>query len=191
VLEELRSLLARVPALPRLAFQDGTPFADPETRRWIEQEVLLPEAPAAPRAAPEAAPPGADAAALAAAREEARTLAKAGRLGEALGRLEAALAGDPSARGRFLLRLELATLCSDAGHDRVAAPLLEALDAEIARFHLEEWEPGLSRGVLEALYRCRRRLAERRGAPPQEAARAEEIFGRLCRLDPVLAAALE
>ncbi len=191
VLRELRAVLGRLPGLPRLAFQNGAPFADAETRRWIEQEVLLPEAAPAPRTAPEAAPAGEDAAALAAARDEARALAKGGRLGDALARLEAALAADVSARGRFLMRLELATLCSDAGHDRVAVPLLEALDAEIARFRLEEWDPALSRRVLQSLYRCRRRLAERRGAPPEEAARAEEVFGRLCRLDPVLAAALE
>jgi len=191
VLEEVRGLLSRVPGLARLAFQNGTPFADAETRRWIEQAVTRAEPASATRPAAEAAPLGANAAELAAARDEARALAKGGRLGEALGRLETALAGDVSARGRFLVRLELATLCSDAGHDRVAAPLLEALDSEIARFRLEEWDPALSASVLRSLYRCRRRLADRRGAPPEEAARAEEIFGRLCRLDPVLAAALE
>jgi type VI secretion system protein VasJ len=189
LLEEVRSLLRRLPNLPSLCFQNGTPFADADTKRWIVEEVG-PEgsAPARLAAAFSASP---DSAELVAAREEAKELARKGRLSHALGRLEEALLRDRSARSRFVARLELAVLASEAGRERVAAPLLEGLDREIRRHGLEDWEPGLALRVLEALYRCRKRLAERRGGSPEDAARAEETFARLCRIDPSTGAALE
>jgi type VI secretion system protein VasJ len=187
LLEEVRSLLRRLPTLPSLCFQNGTPFADADTRKWILEEVGSEES-APSRLAVAAAPDSAD---VVAAREEARELARKGRLSHALGKLEEALLKDGSARGRFLARLELAALASDAGKERVAAPLLEGLDQEMQRHGLEQWEPGLALRVLEALYRCRKRLAERRGGTPEDAARAEEVFARLCRIDPATGAALE
>jgi type VI secretion system protein VasJ len=187
LLDEVRLLLRRLPSLASLCFQSGTPFADADTKKWILEEVGEESAPSRPATAP-AAP---DSAEVVAAREEARELARKGRLSHALGRLLEVLGKDGSARGRFLARLELAALASDSGKERIAAPLLEGLDRELQRYGLEDWEPGLALRVLEALYRCRKRLAERRGATPEDTARAEEVFARLCRLDPATGAALE
>jgi type VI secretion system protein VasJ len=188
LVDEVRSLLRRLPSLPSLLFQNGTPFADADTKKWLLEEVGADEP--APRAstAVAAAP---DSAEIVAAREEARELARKGRLPHALGKLDEALITDQSARGRFLARLELATLASEAGKERIAAPLFDALDNEMQRHDLEQWEPALALRVLEALYRCRKRLAERRGASPEDAVRAETVFARICRVDPVAAAALE
>jgi type VI secretion system protein VasJ len=187
LLDELRALLRRLPTLPALLFQNGTPFADADTKKWIRDEVGADE-PVPSRAAVAAAPESAE---VIAAREEARELARKGRLPHALAKLDEALISDTSARGRFLARFELAALASEAGKERVAAPLFEALDTEIQRHALEQWEPVLAVRVLEALYRCRKRLAERRGATPDDAARAEAVFARICRVDPVAAAALD
>jgi len=189
LLEEVRALLRRLPTLPSLCFQNGTPFADADTRKWILDEVGAEEGAASrPSLAGAAAP---DSAEVVAARQEAKELARKGRLSHALGKLEEALIKDGSTRGRFLARLEVAALASDAGKEHVAAPLLEGLDREMQRHGLEDWEPGLALRVLEGLYRCRKRLAERRGGTPEDAARAEEIFARLCRIDPATGAALE
>ena len=184
---ELRLLLERAPGLAELAFQDGTSLADAETRRWLEERVRGAGAGAATGS-------GAGAAVDAereAARAEARALARKGRLAEALAGLEPLLRGEASARSRFLARLELASLCAEVGEDRLAAPLLEALDAELGRRALEDWEPRLAAQVLEALYRSRRRLAERAGGGDDSAAKAQQVFERICRIDPVAAAALE
>ncbi len=188
LLSEVRALLRRLPQLPSLHFQNGTAFADADTRKWLQEEVGA-EEPAPGRG--QVAPTVADSEAVTAAREEARELARRGRVSHALAKLEGALVGDGTPRARFLARLELATLCSDAGKERLAAPLLEGLDAEIQRHGLDEWEPVLAVQVLESLYRCRKRLAERRGATPEDAARADAVFARICRIDPVTAAALE
>ena len=188
LLQEVRALLRRLPQLSGLYFQNGTAFADSDTKKWLQQEVGADE-PAQGRASTSVGLP--DSEEVTAAREEARELARKGRLSHALAKLDAALTSDGAPRSRFLARLELATLCSDSGKERVAASLLDGLDAEIQRHGLDEWEPGLAVKVLESLYRCRKRLAERRSASPDEAARVEAVFARICRIDPVTAASLE
>lgn len=187
---ELRALLGRAPELPGLAFKDGTPLADAETREWLQRAVLAGEEAAAGGPAPAAAP-AVDNEAADAARQQARDLLRRKRVGEALRTLDAALGADGSPRTRFLARLEIASLCAEGGHDRLAAPLLEELDEVATRHGLDRWEPELCVGVLRALYRARRRLADQKGSPPEARARAEETFARLCRIDPVAAATLE
>jgi type VI secretion system protein VasJ len=189
LVDELRALLRRAPGLPKLLFRDGTPFADPDTRAWIDSEVLVQEGGGGGGQAAGAS--AVDAGDLEKARQEARQLAKKKRLGEGIAILQDVMQGDPSPRGRFLGRLEVAQLCAESGQDRMAVPVLEELDAELTRHGLERWEPALAVQVLRTLYRCRRRLAERKGAPPEAAAQADEVFERLCQVDPLAAASLD
>ena len=183
--EEVRALLKRAPRLLRLQFSDGTPLADGDTQRWLQDEAGGDGAAASPGSAE------IDPEELEAARQEARELARKQDLPGALARLDRALAVDPSPRGRFLARLELAALCASSGRDRVAMPMLAELDASLERYGLEQWEPALSRRVLELFYQCCRRLAGAGDAPDDARARAERLYERLCRVDPVAAAALE
>lgn len=190
VIDETRALLARAPTLPKLVFKDGTRFADAETQEWIQQEVNA--ATGGGGAGPTVAISAeVDPAALEAARDAARELAKKGSIGEAIDKLETELAAGGTARAQFLARFEVAELLLGVGREKLAAPLLEALDGEVVRHELERWEPGLCVEVLRALYKCHRRLAERRGAPEGAGQRADEVFGRLCRVSPTAAAALE
>jgi type VI secretion system protein VasJ len=190
LVDELRSLLRRAPSLPKLVFRDGTAFADPDTRAWIESEVLVDDSGGG---AGGGAPAGAhiDPAELEKARQEARQLARKKRLGEGIAILQDVMKADPSPRGRFVGRLEVALLCAETGQDRMAVPVLEELDTEVTRHGLEHWEPDLAVQVLRALYRCRRRLAEREGAPAEAVIQADEAFARLCQVDPQAAAALD
>lgn len=194
VVEELAALLARAPELPQLRFRDDTPFASPETAEWLAEAVASAGAPAAaperPSPAPASAEPAAEAE-LESARRTARERVRTGDPGAALAALREVLAADGSQRSRFLAELELAGLLADAGRERMALPLLEALDEAVSRHRLEEWEPELGRRVLEALYRLRRKRARQRGAPADEASRAEALYDRLCRLDPGAAARLD
>ena len=185
--DEVKSLLKRAPRLVRLRFSDGTPLADPETQQWLQDESTgaEPTATVASDIDPEE---------LNAARTEARELARKGDLPAALARLGQTLAGDPSPRGRFLGRLELAELCAGTGHDRVALPMLAELDDTLHQHGLDAWEPALSRRLLELYYQCsKRRVAEDSQTEESEKAQAEsdKLYERLCRIDPVAAAVLE
>lgn len=190
LVDELRALLGRATGLPGLVFQDGTPLADPDTREWIAGEVRGAPGPSGAAAAPAATAAGDGA--LEAAREQARTLARERKLAEAIALLERAASEEGTPRGRFLARLELAGLCAESGSERLALPLFEELDEELARHGLERWDPPLAARVLRGLYRChQRRAGAKRGEGAADRERADAVFARLCRLDPSAAAALE
>jgi type VI secretion system protein VasJ len=194
VLEEVRGLLRRIPSLPELHFRDDSPFADPETRVWLAESLGQEAAGGgAPRSGSASAPvaEGIDPAALAEARTEAMRLVKDGDFRGALDAIAAAVTRPGSPRGDFLVRLEVATLCADLGRDRLALPMLQALDDTVRAHDLETWEPALATRVLESMYRATKRQAGQRGATPDLAGRVEEFFARLCRIDPGTAAKID
>lgn len=85
----------------------------------------------------------------------------------------------------FERRLQTAELCLQAGHAKVAQPLLADLTAELERRTLEGWESASLLGKPLALtIRCLDG-----GATSTE--NRDTLFARLCRLDPVAAAALD
>jgi len=185
-----RDLIERVPALASLQFSDGSPLADELTRQWLAEQVAAGGGGAAAAAMPAAAA-SVDAAALAELRRDAQPLVKKGQLSEVRARLAELFADDPTPRGRFQERLELATLCFEGGRDQVALAMLEGLDAEMAGHELDGWDPALAARVLQSLYRVHVKVIGKKDLTPEQSARRAEVFGRLCRLDPALAAALE
>jgi type VI secretion system protein ImpA len=109
----------------------------------------------------------------------AESLARAGRLAEALGLLDGARHTTRSRRERFLLQLRLAELCADGGRSNLALQLLEELEAQVDDRRLEEWEdPEVCARVLDALIRALKALDS------DDADRLQKYYTRLCRLDP-------
>ncbi len=137
---EVSAYLARFPALARLAFTDGTPFANVKTKAWLES---LQEAKAGGGGGAVLNPTVAEAlnkakGAGANPEEAFRTLA------EALG-----FAGHP--REQLALRLEIMRTFAAAGRAEAAraqlAPLLDILD----RHGLDVWEAPLAGQALAAM----------------------------------------
>jgi len=189
VVGEVRILLQRLPDLPRCRFADGTPFADDETRQWIEKEVL---AGGGNNASSGAAGGGGADVKVAETRAQANHLLGQGDAKGAVALFQERIHGAASRRERFLLQLELTQLCFDAGHPKVALNQLDALQREVDRFSLEEWEPALSLEVLRASWRVLNRLSRDSDPGSSEwAERSEAIYGRICRLDPISALELE
>jgi type VI secretion system protein VasJ len=186
VRDDLRSLLSRAPTLLDLSFSDGTALADAETRSWIEAEV---RAGGAGGAASRPAGPALDVEGFEAIQKEARGLAARGDVPGALARMQQALPGDASPRARFLLRLDLASLCADVGRDRLALGIVAELDEQMKRHELETWEPELCIRALQLAYRCHQRALPE-DAEAQSRALVDSVYQRLCRLNPMVAAAL-
>lgn len=179
---ELRALLARMPQLPTLAFSDGTPLADPQTKAWIDEELApASKAGGAAAAVGDAEPVDAE---LAGRIAQARKRLAAGEAKEALGELQALVASRPGGRARFRARLDLARACAGAGLAALAKATYEELDREASEHGLGEWEPALAAECLKGLIVSARALAkDPRGATPS----LETCYQRLCRLDPAAA----
>jgi type VI secretion system protein VasJ len=175
---EVEGLLRRMPTLVDLQYNDGSPLADPQTKAWIEEEVL-----AAPAGGGGGDGDGASEEDVQRVRE-ARKLAVEGKLAEAIPLLQVRIGASPSGRQRFRARLDLARVCIQAGEAALARSLYEHLDQEMTARGLEEWEPALAAeclgGHLETL-----RLAAKDGKPVP--AEATILYTRLCRVDPLSA----
>jgi len=178
VLIEVRALLGRMPAVATLAFSDGSPLADAQTRTWLDEEV-------APRAAgPAGGGASSEDASVAEAIAGARKQLAGGQMAEALAALRALAAGRPDGRDRFRIRLELAKAAAGAGLMAVARATYDELDREAVAHRLDEWEPALAAEVLKGLITATRSLgndprAVKDGLVPQ--------YQRLCRVDPAAA----
>ncbi len=168
-----------------LKFRSGVQLCSGETRMWIESEVAAPQAGGGGGGAQ-------DNGKLAEVSGEARKLAGSGKLKEALQQLQEGLTGCVQRRDRFLWRLCIAQLCSEAQRLQLASPLLEECYQEVQRFHVDEWEPSLAVEVAQTLYRCRKGLlaADKQGTP-EAAQRVRDSFAWLCQLDPLAALAAE
>jgi type VI secretion system protein ImpA len=116
--------------------------------------------------------------------EQAAAELRAGRAARAVELLMSAARRGRSRRDRFLRRTTVARIMVDASLYGVATPLLEQLVAEIEEFKLEEWEPGeVVATPLALLWRCYDRT-------DVGGSIKENLYLRICRLDPVQAIAL-
>ena len=88
---------------------------------------------------------------------------------------------------RVTWKLEAARLCMQAGRHEMALAQLEALDDELHRASIEDWDPALCAEILRDLLRCRQQVAQSADFAPSDHARSRELMGRLCRLDVVSA----
>lgn len=210
----VRGLITDLPALLASALRDGTPCADDQTQQWITQEVMAGvtvsfSAPAATAAAvpvvtstpaPAPPPPPVEITAVkleekpppledeelagqapADIFEEAIQAARSGHPAAALDLISKQLATERSGRGRFRRRIQLAHLLMAGGRQNIAYPILEDLTQEIESRKLEEWELGEGLAYPVAL------LLQCLAANGNDPELRKQLYGRLCRLDPVRA----
>jgi type VI secretion system protein VasJ len=177
VCREVSALLQRLPGLDELAFADGTPFADQETRQWLAG-VMSREASAA-QCSTEA---DSDGRAELIAREvgEAQALIRSGKLLEAVERFQKQLGNGASRKEKLHWRLALAQLLVNTNRARLALPHLEQVMADIGAFGLEEYDPALALRGLKLAWHGFDSQNE-----PRFKDKAAEALHRIARLDPV------
>jgi type VI secretion system protein ImpA len=187
----LRMLLGQLPALIDWTLMDDTPTANPETRTWLQSEVLqdggsssaaasivayTPPIPIHHAVSAEGgAPAGPD------VFQMAMDAARAGRKKDAVEILARQAATETTGRGRFQRKVEVAQVCLQTGFEDMAHSILEELAAEIDRRKLEEWEkPEMVSHPLALLYRT---MSRRDGSAEMR----QKLYAMLCRLDPLQA----
>jgi len=198
VVSGLKALLQDYPQLPEFTMMDDTPTANAETLAWLKEHVVPPPPPEpAPHSEPEPvfrytqpepAPASTETngpAPAPDAYELAMQLVTSGRAQQAIELLMREMMQEPSGRGRFQRRVQVAQLCLGMGNEAIALPILQEAAAEIERRKLEDWE---SREVvahpLAMLYKC---LARQDGALEER----QRLYSWICRLDPVEAMNVE
>lgn len=168
-------MLARMPGLPDLAFEDGTPFADAATRSWVQRETMTGGGGDGGGAAAEPWHAGLEA---------ARALVTEGQAEQAVASLAAGASGAGSGRARLRWRLALGRLLLEAGHAAVALPIAQACVA--AAQPMTEWEPEAAAEAAQLMQSC---LATREAASLLDPATLAEsrrlAHSMIAVLDPV------
>jgi len=192
VVDVVRALLRQDSSLPNTAFDDGTPTAAPETKSWIEAEILVPHITVAPiEAPPVSAVPVEPAQTEPTVKqapditEEAEALAESGNLLASVQLLMNNAVSSPDRRTSFYRRLHVARLCLAAGQRSIAGRLLEQLLHEVDEYRLETWEGGALVGEIIAL------LLKSLSETGEFEAERRTLQARLCQIDPVQALTLE
>ena len=177
MLGEVGLLLSRVPELADLTFNDGSPFADPMTKQWIDAEVKS--------AMGGGGGGGGPVNKLDAKINEAKALVTNGALPDAVQLLVKAVAAAQTPVDRFRARLAVAQICVQAEQLLIARSALEGLDKLAEQHRLWEWDPDLSAQFYSALYAAHRGMNAALGmeVPPEARAREISVFERLCQLD--------
>lgn len=185
--------LERLPGIERLAFNDGTAFADDTTLEWIARHAVVRDLEAGETVAP--LPVSADSDDGAAGdwpeiEAQARDLAASQSLAAAFAWLEA-LPGLRTERQRYLQRFVMARLADHTGRTDAALPLLAELDAATQTVPLVRWEPALAFEVKHQLLKALKATSSRKDADKAALARRiEQLQGELTVLDPARTLAL-
>jgi type VI secretion system protein VasJ len=184
-------LLARLAGIERLAYSDGTPFADDITLDWIARHAVVRDLEAGEALAPRpASGDDDDAGGWVEMEAQSRDLLASEGLDAAYAWLSA-LPGIQSDRQRFLQRWLMARLADHDGKSDIALHLLTDLNDATGQFGLSRWEPALTFEVKQHLSRMLRAAMTRKDADkPALSRRIEQLQGELTVLDPARAVAL-
>lgn len=183
VTEALRGALASVlkdlPSLPGATLMDDSSAASADTLEWLEAAGFIRsegEEPTGESAGDDTDPEK--------IHREA-TFSRAARMvqgGDSDGAIQLLMTRadrERSERATFITRVEAAAIMVDRGETGVARPILDELVKEIDQHGLDDWEAGnVVARPLGLLLRC---------LGPAEGPLRQQIYERICRLDPLLA----
>ncbi|NDV23354.1 type VI secretion system protein TssA [Desulfovibrio sp. JC022] len=168
---ETEIYVQRLPGMASLSFADGTPFADPKTRSWLQS---LGKSKGGALGTEDKADKVSEIMA------KANQFAADKKMFEAVSIICDSINTSPSLRSVFRLRSGLTGLLTAEGQAGVAhvhaVELLEQIDSS----GLEQWEPELALSGLLAAYGAM--VAE---GGPESATKSVEILQRISRLSPV------
>jgi len=184
VQQETSFLLLRLPGLEDLCFEDGTPFAGPQTRMWVQKELLPRWGGGADGGGASASLSVSEEGPLKEILEQVDEIRSSGKFEQAVALLQKGLRSLSSGRERFRCRMELAKLCLDAGKATLAAPQLDELQEDVGRYSVDAWEPALCVDLLQThIYALDLLGRDKAQKTPELLKKKEDLRDRLCRID--------
>lgn len=175
---ETAFLLHRLPGLENLSFSDGTPFADPETQKWVKEIAFKGGGVEGTYSVTASVPPPTEGDLIEREMAEAQALIQKGRFMEAMERLQENFHRSRSQKEKLLWRLGLAQILLRNKQGKFALPHLDQILKEIDFYRLEEYDPELAVKGLKVAYTG---LASQSDSASKE--RAFEVLQRIAKLD--------
>jgi len=172
VCQETACFVHRLPGIAEMAYADGTPFADPQTRQWIK-EIQPAKEPGQPQSAIATNSQGQGE--LEETFQEAQALAQQHKLPDGVRVIQQKLQACSAGKDRLVWRIVLVRMLLGSSSD-LASPHLELILQDIDRYRLEEWDPGVALEGLTAVFQG---LKSGQGQDLPH-----EILTRIARLDP-------
>lgn len=175
----LRSHLRDLPSLVAATLMDDSAAASSDTVQWLQAAGFVRQEGDAQ--AEDDLPDDTDPGRIRreASYAKARQMVQAGDPDGAIQLLMGRADREGSERASFVTRGEAARVMVERGEVEVARPILDELLREIEEHKLEDWEAGdVVAKPLGLLYRC---------LDPTEGPLRQQIYQRICRLDPLLA----
>lgn len=165
----------RFGGIENYTFSDGTPFADSQTRNWLNTLG------GGDGAGCQVVPVGADELGARVAEEFARCreLFGSGKHGEGLSAMQQFLQASRSGRERYLWRLSLVQLLTLFGMEKLALPHICELLKDYDSYHLEEWDPEMALHALKTVWTVLNSQND-----PESRRKADDTLARISMLSP-------
>jgi len=176
VADETRKYAKRIAGIERLAFSDGTPFANEATREWLkhvspqENVALADKASNGMRESIEKET------------SQAMSLIRENRLSDAMNIFREKLNRASSAREHFIWKIAFCRLLNQTDQTQLSPPYLRSLLEYIDCYKLEQWDPLLAVEALTVVLSGMRRRGGENGE-----IQAMAVFERISALDPARA----
>lgn len=170
---EVTKFIARLPKILDLAYANGTPFADDQTKAWLASLTETESNNGASQT---------DSNELTQAFNDAKKLALAGKLSEGFSLLNSCAAN--TKRDRFKIKMACAELACINGQEKVGIPMLERLVEETRSLTAAEWESDFLAKALALLVNAYEKLNDEKLQEKQK--QIEAAYDQLCWYNPAL-----
>lgn len=179
---DVAGFIGRFPEIADAQFRTGTPLADDDTRKWIDQITKK----SSGGSGFGGGEPWLE------AEKEAKKLGIRGKLSEALAQFREGQKSAQSKREEFLWRLRQSNFCLKMEQLELAIGQLEALEKEAQVYNLKEWEPQISVEVARLLLVGYGKYLKKKNKPmPEIKSKMQSLYRDICRLDINIALTLE
>ncbi len=176
ICQETAYFINRLPGLDKHCFADGTPFADAETRQWLEMISQSSEPSlSAPVSQTKESPDH-----LATVVEQALNLASGNQLVQAINILKDEMQKSHKKKKKLLWQLNLAQLLVNFREPKLALPHMREIMQNIETYRLEQWDPSFATHALQIVW-----SGFKKAKAPKE--QTDEVLDRIAKLDPVAA----
>jgi type VI secretion system protein VasJ len=186
VTRELRNFISRLPEVVNFSFSDETPFANDQTRMWLDAEVLGSSSGA-----------GSDSSDTATSElwsstlAEAKQIAASGDSNKALDLMSSGMSKASQLREQVYWRCAIAELMLQTGKADTAAFVLEQASQQAKAMQISQWEPQLLAKIYYLLFQSYQKQQKTNKEDKTLEEKASLAYEQLCWFDPITALSIK